>query len=272
MEEFLKKFSGVPNKFIEDFYSIAREEYNENDFAIDFYRVVLWLKVRRENLKRLLISHFEEEYDYIIEVEKVKHRTGASIRENIFLTSNCFKELCMLSRTEKAKEVRKYFIAMENLVKRYHDTIKEQMYKKIGILLKNQKPKTKIEGGVVYILEAQNSDVTLYKIGKTVGLKNRLNTYNSGNANEVEPLFILKVKDVLAVEACVKKAIRKYQYRKYKEIFEIDLDVLKEITMKCGEFSDGLTKFVEDKMGSKKLERLRKTKKQLFLGIFRDDK
>ncbi len=271
MEEFLKKFSDIPNKFIEDFYSIAREEYRENDFAIDFDQIVNWLRVRKDHLKRLLIDNFEEEYDYIIEKEKIKHKTGASIRENIFLTSNCFKELCMLSRTEKAREVRKYFIAMENLVKRYHDMIREKLYQKVGLLIKNQKPKTKVKGGVVYILEAQNSDVTLFKIGKTKDLKNRLNTYNSGNANEIEPLFIIQVKDIDGVESCIKKSVREHQYRKYKEIYEIDIDVLKQVLTMCTDFTNEMQKFITSKAGSKKLQRIKKTDKQLFMGVFHNE-
>jgi len=31
----------------------------------------------------------------------------------ILITPNCLKELCMISQTKKAKEVRKYFIEMD---------------------------------------------------------------------------------------------------------------------------------------------------------------
>jgi len=40
-----------------------------------------------------------------------------------------------------------------------------------------------------------NSDVTLYKLGKSNDLEKRLKTYNSGNANDVEILFELYVDD-----------------------------------------------------------------------------
>ena len=38
--------------------------------------------------------------------------TGATIINVIYITPNCFRELCMLSQTTKAKLVRKYFIEM----------------------------------------------------------------------------------------------------------------------------------------------------------------
>lgn len=129
---------------------------------------------------------------------------GATIYEKILITPNCMKELCMVSQTKKAKEVRKYFIAMEKLIKEYFEIIKAEMYRKIGLLEKNQKPKVNVNGGVIYILKALNSEASLYKLGKTSDLKNRLNTYNSGNANDVEPLFIIQVKDIDSVESYVK--------------------------------------------------------------------
>jgi phage anti-repressor protein len=64
--------------------------------------------------------------------------------KKMLITPNCLKELCMISQTKKAKEVRKYFIEMEKLVKRYAEMIKDEMYKKIGLLETNQKSKLNI--------------------------------------------------------------------------------------------------------------------------------
>jgi len=183
------------------------------------------------------LKHFEKNYDYTETKKKRKQKnsTGMTTYCEIFISPNCFKELCMLSLTAKAKDVRKYFIEMEKLVKTFHDNIKNDMYKQIGILQHNQRPKQNIKGGIIYVLEAQNSNTTLYKLGKTSDLKKRMKTYNTGNANDIEPLFILKVLDIHAVETCIKAACKIYKYRKYKEIYEIDIDVLKQIMDKCNE-------------------------------------
>ena len=220
MESFLKQFSTIPHNFIIDFYIISKEEYTDNDLVIEFEKVYKWLDVNKGDLKKVLVKHFDLDYDYSIEKIKKKqiNSRGATIYEKILITPNCFKELCMVSNTKKAKEVRKYFIEMEKLIKKYYELIKEEMYKKIGILETNQKPKTEIKGGIIYILRALNSDTTLYKLGKTEDLKKRLNTYNTGNANDIEPLFILPVNDVDNVETCIKKICKLYKYRKYKEV------------------------------------------------------
>ncbi len=237
MEKFLNQFSTLPKKFVSDFYIIAKEEYTGNELIINFELICDWLETRKDHLKKVLVKNFEEKYDYIINVHKVTHTNGngTTIRHDIFVTPNCFKELCMLSQTAKAKEVRKYFIEMEKLIKTYYDTIKSEMYKQIEILETNQKPKLNIKGGIIYVLEAQNSTTTLYKLGKTTDLKNRMKTYNTGNANDVEPLFILKVPDVDSIETCIKAACKTYRYRKYKEVYEIDIDVLKEVITRCND-------------------------------------
>ncbi len=272
MEQFLIRFSTLPKKFIHDFFIISKEEYNGIDIIINFDIICEWLNVKKENLKRLLINKFDKNFDYT-ETKKQKKQinsTGLTTYYEIFISPNCFKELCMLSQTAKAKEVRKYFIEMEKLIKTYYDTIKSEMYKQIGILETNQKTKLDIKGGVIYVLEAQNSTTTLYKLGKTTDLKNRMKTYNTGNANDVEPLFILKVIDIDSVETCIKVACKTYKYRKYKEIYEIDIDVLKQIMTKC---NDMITFAIKNntknpkKVMKNNINKMREKKNKYFLLI-----
>jgi len=277
MESFIKQFSKVPDNFISDFFIIAKEQYSDNEIIIDFEIVVKWLNVRKDSLKKILVDNFEENFDYIIEKKKKKQTNsrGATIYELILITPNCFKELCMISQTSKAKEVRKYFIEMEKIIKRYFETIKEEMYKKIGLLEINQKPKLNIKGGVIYILKALNSETTLYKLGKTKNLKNRLNTYNTGNANDVEPLFILQVNDIDSVESCVKKACKTHQYRKYKEVYEIDIDVLKDVMSECNDFVNKMAYKLSDKNEKKKfktnISRMKKKLDKYFIYFASND-
>lgn len=47
MQNFLKRFSSAPSEFIDDFFYISKEEYNDNDFCIDFDLVVKWFNVRK---------------------------------------------------------------------------------------------------------------------------------------------------------------------------------------------------------------------------------
>lgn len=277
MEQFLKQFSSIPPAFTKDFYVIAKEEYSNNQIIIDLEIISKWLKSKKGNIKNILINNFEADYDYIIEKIKIKHENsnGASIKETILVTPDCFKEICMISQTPKAKQVRKYFIELEKLVKRYFETIKESLYKKIGLLETNQKPKLYIKSGVIYIIRALNTDVTLYKLGKTKDLRDRLNDYNIGNANDIEPLFIIPVDDIHNVEKCVKNTVKKHQYRKWKEVYEIDIEILKEIMEKCNDFVNEMAKFLKDKNDEKiinnKISRMKNKNNKHFIYIFKNE-
>lgn len=269
MENFLKRYSKVPNGFINDFFSISKESYNDKEFAIDFDIVVKWLKIRKDSLKRTLIKYFEKNYDYkIINIKKKNKNRGANYFELILLTPDCFKELCMISQTKKAKEVRKYYLTLEKLIRQYNQEIQDKLNNKIGLLKTNQKPKINTKGGVIYILRALNTDETLYKLGKSSNLRKRLDNYNSGNANDIEPLFILETSDIDKIERCVKNIVKDFKYRKYKEVYQIDLNVLKMAVVQCDELMSNFEDYVKSNKKStinKQFKKLRETKEGLFI-------
>jgi phage anti-repressor protein len=277
MEKFILVHSTLPKKFIKDFYTIANENYEEEQFVINFELVSEWLETRKDHLKKILIKNFSKNIDFITETKKViKKDGGATRKEIIMVTSNCFKELCMISQTSKAKEVRIYFLEMERLVRQYHKEIEEKMKKEFELIKKNQKPKIKNKEkkkGTIYVVQAQNTEVNLYKLGKTQDKEDRLKTYNTGNANDIDTLLDVQVDDIHKVELCVKHEAKKYQYRKYKEVYEINLELLIDLINACDEFSKKITKIYEyhkDKI-SNMLNRVKiMSKYKLFL-IFQED-
>ncbi len=64
-----------------------------------------------------------------------------------------------------------------------------------------------------------------------------------------------------------------YQYRKYKEVYEIDFDLLKVIISMCDDFVKGLMKLYdkERKETTKSIKRIKNTDNKLFLVLFRDE-
>jgi hypothetical protein len=178
----------------------------------------------------------------------------------------------MQSTTEQAIKVKEYFLEMERLVIVYHDDIHEKMMKELNLIKQNQKPKNNIQGGIIYIIEAKNTDLTLFKIGKTTNLKKRMDTYNTQNANDIEPLFIMKVNNITEVEKCIKNYAIKFQYRKYKEIYELDLYMLKNIIVLCTDFSKEMLYLFKnyEKETTKKLKRIRRSK-SLYLYLYKND-
>ena len=48
--DFLKKYSTIPNQFIDDFYKIIDyKEINNNEITIDLNDVVKWLNIQKKN-------------------------------------------------------------------------------------------------------------------------------------------------------------------------------------------------------------------------------
>lgn len=272
MEEFLLKYSSAPKEFIIDFYDIAKERFDDNDIVIRFDSVVKWLDVKKGNLKQKLIADFVENIDYNIEKRKIPHKgkSGATHVEIIKITPDCFKHLCMMSQTQKAKEVRLYFLNIEKIVRKYHQEIQNKIKKELELVKYNQKPKTKPNlKGKVYVFEAFNTEDTLYKLGNTDDLEKRLNTYNTGLANNLKILFELEVNDVEMVENCAKAFLKQYQYRKRKEVYETSLEIISGMLDKCKVFSESITDFFKShkKEFKKGAQRLKNKENNIFMLI-----
>lgn len=60
--------------------------------TIIFDKIVKWLDVRKDHLKRLLIDKFEAQYYNNIEKLKIKNKNrGSHYVEHILVTPDCFK-------------------------------------------------------------------------------------------------------------------------------------------------------------------------------------
>lgn len=178
------------------------------------------------------------------------------------LTPDAVKLLCMRSRAAKADQVRNYYLQLEKLIDKYKNHIIASMDQKINALKNNQKPKVNINKGVIYIIKASENE-SLYKIGRTMNLKNRLNTYNSSKGDGIIPILVYETDDILAVENCVKALLKKYQYRKYKEIYEADADFIKESIRLCDEANNCLNLISKNKSKIKS--------DNYFIGLYKSD-
>ena len=94
---------------------------SEEDFPVDFDDAWVWIGYsKKDKALDALFSIFEEGLDFTRNGGKSKEGPGRPM-DSYFLTKDCLKEFCMLARTDKGKEVRKYFIDCE---KRYLSAMK----------------------------------------------------------------------------------------------------------------------------------------------------
>jgi len=232
-KDFLKKFSTLSNSFIEDFHNIYElNENNSNDFIINLENIVKWLNVRKDTIKETLIKTYTKNIDYIIKKEK-SGKISKSNKEIILLTPECFKRLCLLSKTKKAEEVRTYFIELEKLLYNYKDYIIAELKSTIVILENNQKPIPNNIKASVYVLKSPKDIDSIYRFGQTEDFKKRLQNYNSANSDKMEVIFIYETKDAKKIEDCVIAQIKEFRYKKRKDFYQIDINLLKKLIKNC---------------------------------------
>lgn len=100
--DFLKKYSTIPNKFIDDFFKFYSYNTTDDDIIIDMDIVARWLNMRKDNLKTTLIRSYVENVDYKIITNK-KNKVGRP-NEKIFISTSCFRRISMASNTAKGRE------------------------------------------------------------------------------------------------------------------------------------------------------------------------
>ena len=233
--DFLKKYSTIPNIFLDDFFNIFNEtKINNSNKVINIEIVAKWLNIQNHKLRETLIKSYKDGIDYKIEKVNKQFGKGGQTKKIFYITSNCFKKICQLTKSKKGNEVREYFIQVESLLNKYKDYIINGMKEKITKLEKDQKPKINPEKGVIYIFQTPNSkDNSLYKIGRTKDLKKRLKSHESPLSHDIDVLFYYESENIIKIEKCIKLLMKDYQYRKYKEVYKINIDIIKSLIEQC---------------------------------------
>ena len=249
-ETFVNKYSFVNSKFVKDFYNIIKEDYIEryNEFLINSEILRKWLKItNRRIFNDTIKKSYIKNIDYKIKRIKTSEGSGGHNLEIIILTPEAAKKICLSTKSKIGIQVQQYFLELEVALYKYKNYIIEGMNKKIKQLENNQKPKINSTKKIIYVFRALNTDLTLYKIGKTINSKTRFSKHNSPMANDLEVLFQYETDDINQVESCIKVYMKKAQYRKYKEIYQVNLDIIKKTIKKCDTEINEINQEIESK-------------------------
>ena len=249
-ETFINKFSFVNSKFVKDFFNIIKEDYIEryNEFLIDSEILRKWLEIKNKQIFNDTIKRsYKKNIDYKTEKIKKTLGSGGHNLEVITLTPEAAKKICLSTNSKMGGQVQQYFLDLEVALYKYKNYIIEGMNKKIQQLENNQKPKINATKKIIYVFRALNTDLTLYKIGKTINSKTRFSKHNSPMANDLEVLFQYETDNIDQVELCIKAYMKKAQYRKYKEVYRVDLDIIKKTIKNCDVEINKINKEIETK-------------------------
>jgi len=213
-------------------------------FVVDFDDV--WKNVevtRRDNAKRILLKNFAEHIDYKIMLTQsggaslgTTNKTkiyGGQNKETILLTVDCFKNFCMVAATPKAKEIRTYYIKMENIMHEYYKNFqsrnnelqnslqisqnslqisqKETAIKRHEVLIESNKNKW-----LVYFCKIQSYDdgSFILKIGETTDIKNRIDALRCDFGTNITLLDVFVCENSIKFEKSLHNSneIIKYKY------------------------------------------------------------
>lgn len=254
--QYIKQLSSIPNEFIDDLFEFYDSNTMQTDFAINLDKVCKWFQVPKSKLMETLKNspHYKEGVDYKVTkaTNPNKKHPQSNNYKQVLLTPDCFKHLAMMTRAKKGHTIRSYFIEIENLFIKYRKQTLMGMQQEIETLERNLKPRnSEPRAGYIYVVRASENKDSVYKIGRTKDLQARLRSHRSALADDMEVLYRYRTDNIEAVEKCTHSWLKKYQYRKYKEVFQINLNIIKQVIMKCGNVEHAFELKLEEKNTSK---------------------
>lgn len=203
--------------------AIFREQNNAEKAAYQFGEACFEVKNEGENLApQFGGAAFEGQ-------TAIKNLGGAGQnKETIMLTVDCFKNFCMLAATSKAKEIRTYYIKMENIMHEYYKQFKsktnelqnslqlsqqETSIKRHEVLIESNKNKW-----LVYFCKLQSFDdgSFILKIGETTDIKNRIDALRCDFGTNIILLDAFVCENSIKFEKSLHNSVEltKYKYNK----------------------------------------------------------
>lgn len=183
---------------------------SKEEYPIDINLLVEWkVDSRKDNAKKRLYKYFTESIDFC--VKKIAPELSGAITdnkkgghniENIYITTDCFKAMCMLANNEIGRKVRGYYLTLEKIFKQYLEHKSKQIInEKQNVILdknrviyglKHNLNSIKVrhnyhkfkDGACFYIVCNDNGNI---KIGETDNINDRLKDYRTS-----DPLLKIK--------------------------------------------------------------------------------
>jgi phage anti-repressor protein len=195
----------------------------------DVYKMIGF--ANKGNAMKTIKNNFIKDEDYRVFFHMEKNLTskdlGGRPSENVMLNADTFKNLCMIAKTDKGKEIRKYYVKLENI---YNKIIKEEIEEQKN-LLEQQKHLTKSEvektlktsynkRKVLYLIKIYEND-NLYKFGYTDDIVTRLRTHKNMIGDHIELIYCIESENNKLLENQFKEYLYKNNYRTKKTINDI---------------------------------------------------
>lgn len=203
----------------------------------DIYKIIGF--ANKGNAKRTLENNFTKNEDYkIIILPSEKKQNAGRPDETIMLNTDTFKSLCMITKTEKAKDIRKYYVKLENI---YNKIITKQLEEKNKLvesqkvlLTEQQKTINNLKNQEqLYLYIGYNPNIQdIYKIGITTEILIREEQHKSSNPNFTY-LFTFKTDNAKEIETMIKLILKPYKTVKPEWYKNISYEKMKKVVDFC---------------------------------------
>lgn len=207
------------------------------DYPINLEDVYKYIGfANKANAKRTLKNNFAQDEDYkvvVIPRDENLNDKGGRPEEDIMLNIDTFKNLCMLAKTQKGKEIRKYYTKLENI---FNDIVNEQQIEYESKLKITQQMLDEKEKNIENL--QKKPPLTLYighnpliknqyKVGITEDAYVREESHKSSNPN-FQLVFRYESENAKSIESMVKLLMKPFKVTK-PEWFNVTYDQLKTV-------------------------------------------
>jgi hypothetical protein len=265
--------------------------HQTNDFPINLENVFKMIGfANKGNAMKTIKSNFIKGEDYKILLPRIEEQvhgghnketiifpteknklleTRGRKNEDVMLNVDCFKNLCMLVKTDQGKKIRKYYVKLENI---YNQIIKEEIESQKSQLEQEKERSQKLileketqlattqreltkekslrnkmlnrrcfdapEGEYIYIFQDNLNDPnSILKIGQTKNLILREQYYSNINKSG-GIVFYKKCIDCSLIERLCHHILDKFRENKMQEWFNVSLDFAKQTVSTIISFAD----------------------------------
>jgi phage anti-repressor protein/Fe-S-cluster formation regulator IscX/YfhJ len=200
-----------------------------NDYPINLENVFKMIGfANKGNAMKTIKSNFTKDEDYkLLIIPREKKQNAGRSEHEIMLNIDTFKNLCMLAKTDKGKEIRKYYVKLENI---HNKIIKQELDEQKLLLIEQNKQlenkdlekKREVEMTLknsfnkrclVYLIKITINDEIIYKFGYTDDIVTRLRTHKNQIGDDIELVYCIESKDNKTLEKLLIDYLEQYKFR-----------------------------------------------------------
>jgi hypothetical protein len=221
----LKEHTLIDEEFIDVFFKKFKIG-GELDFDIIDKDVARFLGIEMRTLRKRLNNTLSKSKRFFEKMDFVKVKTGIGAELTYMLNYQCFEKLAMSGETEESETIRMYFIKLREFITENQHLIYQAMTNKKNLDIYNGFE-------MIYVIAIDERKKDLLKPGSTKGIIQRLRNYNVGRIKEVDLKYLAVVKNAFLIEKCLKTSLKDQQVIKGKELFKIELPLIKQAIHDC---------------------------------------